>query len=167
MRPLLLLCTTMAVIVLIGFAEAGGTLIKKEEIPKAIDTLKKGSSAARADAAEKLGHRGAVRVTDVKDALEPLRYAVKSDPDAKVRSAAAAALGRIGSEPEETVPVLMNALSDKATAVKMAAITALGQMGPEARAAAPELRKIAGNKKDKGLSKAAGMALKSIGGKTK
>ena len=47
MRPLILLCTTLAAVAMIGYADAGGTLIKKEDVPKAIETLKKGSSAAR------------------------------------------------------------------------------------------------------------------------
>jgi HEAT repeat protein len=147
----------------VGYLEAGSSLIKKEDIPKAIQTLRSGSALARATAAEQLGHRGAVRSSDVKDAVEPLRYALKNDRDEKVRKEAARALGNIGRDLDETVPALMEAMkADKAMPVKVAAIQALGQIGPEARSAIAELRKIAGDKTNKQLIGPARLALKSI-----
>jgi hypothetical protein len=153
----------------LAVVEAGSTLLKKEEIPQAIQRLRRGSAKERAFAAEQLGHRGAIRSADVKDAVAPLREVLRSDKDVNVRQEAARALGNIGRELEETVPALVESMkNDKAMPVRLAAIAALGQIGPEARAATPELRKIAAEKKtNKQLSRAARMALKSIGGRTK
>ncbi len=143
-------------------------LPKKEEIPRFIGQLKNSKSAQeRVAAAEAIGRRGAVIVTDVKDAIGPLANAVKVDGDAQVRAAAARALGEIGSEPTITVPALTEALKDKTVVVKMAAINALGQIGKDASPAMPQLRKIAQEKKEKKLSQAANAALKAISGKKK
>jgi hypothetical protein len=46
--------------------------------------------------------------------------------------------------------------------VKVAAIDALARIGPEARSALPDLRALAADKKEKNLSRAARMAMKSI-----
>jgi HEAT repeat protein len=143
---------------------AGGTLLKKEDIPKTIARLKSRSAKDRATAAELLGRRGAVRSSDVAEAVKPLLGLLRDDHDANVRRAAAEALGNIGRELDETVAALVDAMKlDKAPAVRLAAIDALGQIGPEARAAVPELRQVAQAKdKDKKLSRAARLALKSI-----
>ena len=156
---------SIAILAVLGLAyvEAGSTLLKKEEVPKAIQTLKSGTAQARAIAAERLGHRGAVRSADVKDAVEPLRHALKNDADVNVRKEAARALGNIGRDLDETVPALIDAMkADKAMPVKVAAIQALGQIGPEARSALPDLQKIAGDKSKKQLTGPARQAIKSI-----
>jgi HEAT repeat protein len=167
MRTLLL---TAAFVVLAGlsYAQVGGTLLKKEEIPRTIELLKQGSAKQRIYAAEALGQRGAIRSADVKDAVGPLRELLKSDKDVNVRKAAAQALGNIGRELDQTIPALLEAMrSDKADAVKLAAIGALGQIGPEARSAVPELRAIARNKKkeNRRFSGAARNAIKAINAK--
>lgn len=162
MRTLMVMFTLVGVVAL---TTAEAQLPKKEEIPKYIGQLKNSKNPReRAEAADAIGRRGAVIVIDVKDAIEPLVYAVKSDSDAQVRGAAAKALGSIGSEIDITVPALTEALKDKSVVVKMAAIGALGQIGKEASPAIKELREIAKEKTDKKLSQAASMALKSIGG---
>jgi HEAT repeat protein len=159
-----ILGAALAAVAGLGYARAGSTLLKKEEIPRAILTLERGSAKDRASAAEALGQRGAVRSSDVKAAVAPLRELLRNDRDVNVRKAAAEALGNIGLQLDDTIPALLDAVkADKAEAVKVAAIDALGRIGPEARAALPELRRIAGEKKkDKRLSRAARMAVKAI-----
>ena len=162
-------CITMFTLVgVLALTTVEAQIPKKEEIPKYLGQLKNSTSAReRAEAAAAIGRRGALSVNDVKEALEPLADLVKSDSDAQVRSAAAKALGDIGSQPTLAVPALTEALKDKAMGVKMAAINALGQFGPEARPALPQLRAIAQEKKDKKLSQAANQAVKAISGKKK
>jgi HEAT repeat protein len=162
MRPFLLSAALLTVTG-VCHAQVGNTLLKKEQIPETIDLLKKGSPKERINAADQLGRRGAVRSSDVKDAVAPLRDLLKNDKDDKVRKAAAEALGNIALELDETIPALVGAMKDdKAMPVQLAAIAALGQMGPEARAAVPELRQLAADKANKKLSGAARKALKSI-----
>jgi uncharacterized protein (DUF2336 family) len=164
MRVTIVVVTLLA---LLGLGTLEAQIPRKEEIPKNLAMLKSGKSAQdRAYAAEQLGLRGQVRASDVKEAVDPLMEAVKSDPSASVRRAAATALGQITPDPEKTVPTLTDALKDKAKEVRMAAATALGQFGPEARSALPALRELAAEK-DKKLSKVAKQAMKSINGKKK
>src|SRR5687767_9126640 len=92
---------------------------KKEDVPKYLGMLKTSTSAKdRVLAAEMLGKRGAIRASDVKEAVEPLKLALKKDPDLDVRRAAAQALGNIGPAPETTVPLLIEALKEKHQGLK-------------------------------------------------
>src|SRR5262245_55885990 len=151
----------------IGFAGAGGTP-RKEDVPKYLKMLLKAQSAKdRALAADMLGKRGAVKAPDVADAIEPLQKALQKDIDASVRAAAAKALGNIGSDPEGTVPLLIEALKDKGTDVKFNSIVSLGQYGPDAKDALPALREFLGKKDDKITSQAAKTAIGNITGKKK
>jgi HEAT repeat protein len=161
---MLTLAVALAAVAVLASAQAGGTLLKKEQIPRAIALLKTGSPEQRVLAAEALGKRGAVRASDVKEAVPLLRALLANHRDPRVRRAAAEALGNIGLEPDETVPALVTTMkSDRVDQVKLAAIAALGQMGPEARAALPELRQVAAQKaKNRRLSRAARMAMKAI-----
>ena len=70
----------------------------------------------------------------------PELIAALSDPSAKVRAAAAAALAQVGphSTPA-TIPALAKALSDAEPEVRDLAATALGAMGSKAAPAVPEL----------------------------
>jgi HEAT repeat protein len=70
----------------------------------------------------------------------PELIAALSDPSAKVRAAAAAALAQVGphSSPA-TIPALAKALSDAEPEVRDLAATALGSMGSKAAPAVPEL----------------------------
>lgn len=61
------------------------------------------------------------------------------DENGQVRRAAAEALGDIGSEAVDAVPVLIQILEDEEWSVRKAAITALGNIGPEAAEAVPAL----------------------------
>ncbi|MBI3410126.1 MAG: HEAT repeat domain-containing protein [Planctomycetes bacterium] len=141
---------------------------KKEDVPKYLKMLKTSQLAKeRALGAEMLGKRGAINVDDVEDAIEPLKSALQKDADVKVKAAAATALGNIAPDPQNTVPILIEAVKDKNLELKMAAITALGQFGAAAKAAIEPLREIAKDKTDKKLSLTAVLALKSIIGKKK
>jgi len=147
---------------------------KKEDVPKYLGMLKNAASAPdRALGAEMLGKRGAIKASDVADAIEPLKMALQKDKDLAVRKAAAEALGNIGAESENVVPLLIDALKEtykdlkRGANLKLGAITALAQYGSDARDALPTLREIANEKTDKMLSKAAMGAIKSISGKKK
>ncbi|MCI0380393.1 MAG: HEAT repeat domain-containing protein [Gemmataceae bacterium] len=146
----------------------GGTAPKKEDVPKYLEMLKKSASAKdRALAAEMLGKRGAIKRSDVAEAVEPLKKALEKDTDAGVRAKAAEALGYISPEAKDTVPLLTKALEDKNFSVKLAVMSALSQFGAEAKSALPALREIAKEKTDKKLSQAANQAIKIITGKQK
>ncbi len=124
---------------------AGGIGIpKKEDVPKYLKQLISSNSAAdRARAAEMLGKRGGINQKDVADAVEPLKKSVQKDVDAKVRAAAARALGDIHMDAEGTVPILVERLkTDDKMDVKMAIVIALGQFGPDAKEALPALREL-------------------------
>jgi len=125
---------------------AGGFGIpKKEDVPKYLSQLVKSTNGAeRAKAAEMLGKRGGINAPDVEDAVEPLRRALQKDADAKVRAAAARALGDIHTQPEDNVPALIDRLkNDEKMDVKMAVVVALGQFGPDAKDAVKPLQELA------------------------
>ena len=136
---------------------------KKEDVPKYLKMLKGSRSPKdRAFAAEQLGRRGQVQVSDVKTAIEPLLSTMKGDSDADARRSAAVALGNIGTQPKVVIPALMEALKDKSIKVNMAAVNALGAYGMQARPAVPALRAFAKTKKDKQIMGAVNMTVKQI-----
>jgi HEAT repeat protein len=154
-----------------GLVLAGGGICadvpKKEDVPKLIKALKDSTSAkVRAQAAEDLGHRGAIRASDVKDAIEPLLNAVRNDREATVRAKAAAAIGRIAPDPKESVKVLIEALEqDKVISVRAAAALSLGAFGADAKEALPALKQAAAEAdkvKGRELRRAAGDAMRQI-----
>ena len=63
-------------------------------------------------------------------------------PDAKLRRAAAFALGKLGSDARAAVPGLVRALDDEEKTVAEAAAFALSEIGPSAAAALPALLRI-------------------------
>jgi HEAT repeat protein len=70
----------------------------------------------------------------------PQLIAALSDPSAKIRAAAAAALAQVGAHSSpEAIPALAKALSDPEPEVRDLAATALGSMGGNAAPAVPEL----------------------------
>ncbi len=115
---------------------------KAEDVPKYMAQLKSANAADRAKAAEMLGIRGGIKVSDVEDAVEPLKKLLDKDKDAKVRSAAARALGAIQLDAAGTVPLLIEHLKSESEEkeVKMSVVVALGQYGPDAKEALPPLR---------------------------
>jgi HEAT repeat protein len=153
----------LAVIALLTSANAGPP--RKEDVPKLIGTLKTSNNAKlRAQAADDIAKRGAIRASDVDDAIDPLLNALKKDKDADVRRACAKALGNIGTNADKCVPGLADSLKDTSQLVKIAAIQALGQFGPEAESALPTLRELAAKKDDKKISPVAAAAVKAISG---
>lgn len=129
--------------------EGGGT-VKKEDVPKYLKMLQTSKNAKdRAKAAEMIGKRGAINVNDVKDALDPLKTTVRKDIDAAVRKEAATALAAIGTNKEETIPLLAEVVSkDKSLEVKLAAVQALATFGQDAQSALPAIRELAKSQKD-------------------
>jgi HEAT repeat protein len=165
MRNLIVMATLAGAL---GLGTIEADVPKRIDVARQIELLKSGKTAgARAEAAAELGRHGAVRARDVKDALDPLREALKNDTSPDVRRAAAKALGDINPDAAATVPALTEALKDKSPVVKMAAARALGQYGAEARSAVPALQALAKEKSDKKVMQAARLALKSIRGKKK
>src|SRR5688572_29316722 len=130
----------------VSFLLAGGgaTIPKREDVPKYLKQLQTSQKAEeRAKAAEMLGKRGGINVDDVQSAIEPLKKTLQKDIDAKVRAAAARALGDIHPDGEKTVPLLIDRLkNDTSMDVKIASVVALGQYGGAAKAALPDLREL-------------------------
>jgi HEAT repeat protein len=160
MRLCIAVMTLLSVILL---ADVRAEPPKKEDIPKFIATLKSSTNTkARVQAAEDIGHRGAIRASDVAESIDLLIGILKQDKDAEVRRACAKALGEIGSQPEKSVDALKGAINDANINVKIAAMTALGQFGREAKGVVPILKDIAQQKDDKKASQAAKGALQMI-----
>jgi HEAT repeat protein len=151
---------------LLGAMDAWAADTKKDEVPALVKELKNKNPKVRISAAEALGHIGAIRAADAKDAVPVLLDILKKDKDANVRKAAATALGQMDPDREQAVPGFIEALKDKSPAVRMAAAGALSILGEDARDAIPALKE-AQNDKDRGVSRAARMALRSITSKKK
>jgi HEAT repeat protein len=170
----------------IGFAGLSGVVFGQKqkdipvptraEIPALVKELKSDDAGKRTRAAQLLGRAGQVNVKLVSAAVPTLLDMAQKDGDTGARRAAAEALGYSAPEPKDAVPILVSILKDdKDLGVKTAAATALGYLGPSARDAVPALQEAlaigknaAKDEKDKqALGKAAGAALKLIGGKAK
>ena len=134
---------------------------KEDDVKSLIKDLKSNNPKTRASAVEDLGHRGAVRASEVKEAIPSILDMLKKDRDANVRKAAATALGQVDPDPSTAVPVLTAALHDKVPSVRIAAAGALGMLGDGAKDAVPALQE-AQKDKDRAVSRAASMALRTI-----
>jgi HEAT repeat protein len=184
MNRFIVLCTGLLVLGGLGQPDAFGqkkkdteiTAPKLSEIPGIITQLKDKDAKKRAEAAARLGARGALRARDIKDAIEPLVGMVENDGDAGARRAAAEALGKADPDPKVALEPLMAALkNDKDIPVRTAAATALGNMGEGAKEAVPALQDAVAQAKQAGktdrekqaLGQAAGAALKLIRGAKK
>jgi len=86
-------------------------------------------------AAEALGEIGP-------EATIPALKDLLGDEEVNGRSAAAKALGHLGSKAKATIPDLMAALGDESWEVRQSAAEALGKMGPEAERAIPDLKRL-------------------------
>jgi HEAT repeat protein len=165
MKPLIVL-SLMLTVALLGVDQ--GTVPTKEDANKQLGKLKNSKSGAeRAKAAQELGRIGGIQYKLVEEAIEPLLNALKKDTDANVRQASATALAQIAPDASKVVPTLTESLKDKALGVQIAAVNALAAYGPEASSALPELRELSKATKDKKLTVAIKLALKSIMGKKK
>jgi hypothetical protein len=117
---------------------------KKDEVPTLVRLLGERAPAVRRDAAEDLGSLGTIRADDTKESVGKLRDLATKDDDTQVRSAAAAALGKIRLEPDKAVPLLIQLLKNDADGkVHLAAIVALGNFGAEAKDAVAALHEAA------------------------
>jgi HEAT repeat protein len=119
-------------------------------------------------ALEELGKLGLLSRELTEKALPDITKAIK-DKDAAVRVAACECLGKCDPDPADAVPALTDLLkNDKEEKVKVAAANGLAFMGEKAKDATDDLKDVqkANDKKSK-LAKAAGDALKSIGGQKK
>jgi len=132
-----------------------------DDIKAILKDLKNANPRTRASAIEEIGHRGAVRASDVKEAIPLVLDLLKKDRDANVRKAAATALAQMDPEPSVAVPALMQALRDKVPNVRSAAASGLGLLGDAAKEAIPALQE-AQKDKDRTVSRAAAMAIRSI-----
>jgi HEAT repeat protein len=94
-------------------------------------------------------------------ATPALQAAVTSDPDAKVRAAAVAALAQVAPLNDVT-STLAKALSDSEPSVRLVAAARLRQLGPASAPAAPQLAATLGDA-DSSTSEAAAEALVRIG----
>ena len=141
---------------------------RREDVPKYIEVLKKSQNAGdRALAAEMIGKRGAIQVSDVKEALPLLQKAATKDISSDVRKAAIIALGEIGSDAENSVPPITEALKDKSEPVQLAAVSALGAFGPDARSALKDLQAFNKAQTDKNTKKMVADSIKRILAKPK
>jgi HEAT repeat protein len=158
-------------ILLTSFTLLGASSLapRREDVPKYLEMLKNSPSGSdRALAADMLGRRGAISVKDVMDAVEPLRKALRSDTELKVRRASAKALGMIVPSPaEDTVPLLIETLADKDRGLRMEAVQALAAYGPEAKDALPPLRSLQKDATDKKDAKTIAAAIMTISQKMK
>ena len=102
-----------------------------DPLPDLIRSLRSRLPADRAKAARDLGRLGWL----ARDAMPALAAAVEDD-DAKVREAAAHALGQMGPD---ALPALVRMLAHKDKYVRRHAVWALGKLGPLARAALADL----------------------------
>src|SRR5262245_5391635 len=151
-------------VLLLGLGESRGGGLKKADVVKLSKTLQQSSSPRlRVDAAERLGRHGAVRASDVADAVDPLLVRMKKDTDPLVRKASAEALGRIQPDPKVVVPALVDALKDRSPVVRIAAAGALGALRQDAKEALPDLRELA-KEKNKKVGQSARQAIKMITG---
>ncbi|HEV8060165.1 MAG TPA: HEAT repeat domain-containing protein [Gemmataceae bacterium] len=132
-----------------------------DDVADVLKELKSKNAGVRASAAKEVGRLGAVRASDVKDAIPLLLNIIKKDQETSTRKAAIEALGRIDPDPKETVPVLLEALKDKNAPVRQAAAEALGQFPSEASGIIPVLKESEKDK-NKMVERAAKMALKNL-----
>ena len=82
---------------------------------------------------------------DAAPAVPALCKVLKESKDPGIRRDAAVALGRIGTNPEEAVPVLTSALDDPWAKVRAAAAEALLSFGRDAKPALEKLRELEGS----------------------
>lgn len=124
----------------VGLTAVAAQTPKKDDVPKYIKNLTAKDVNERLAAVDALAKIGELKKVYAKDAWEPLCNVVRKDDDAKVRAAAAQALGRIDADPEKATPALMEGLKDKERAVQIASALGLGALGAGARDAVPALK---------------------------
>jgi HEAT repeat protein len=135
----------------------------KEAIPDVAKLLVDADPATRDGARETLKRLAAEWWTHprIKDATPELRKGLASK-DWRVREAAAATLGTIGSSAKEVIPELIKSLADPELAVREAVVKTLGEYSAEAKEAIPELERTEREDPSPFVRNAASAALKRI-----
>jgi HEAT repeat protein len=120
---------------------------KEEAAKRYLGDLKSSDTKVRLMAIEEIGKLGQIKASYGKPAIPLLVEALK-DKDAKVRAAAALALGQVDPEKDEALePLLSLVKNDKEElAVRRSAILGLAALGEKATDALPALRMIQQNK---------------------
>jgi HEAT repeat protein len=150
-------------LILVSFAEAS----KEDDAAKYTKELKSSTNVkAKIEAATKLGELGQIKKSWAADAIPYLIEACKHS-DAKLRAAAAEALGKVDpADPAKAVEVLSNLVkNDKDMPVREAAARGLSHMGPNARSALPVLREAANKTENKRQARTFMEAARTIGAK--
>src|SRR5262245_47530391 len=122
---------SLLTVAVVGFSAtwSAGVYWTPDDVKSLVKELKSANPRTRVSALEELGHRGAVRASEVKEAVSPIIEVLKKDRDANVRKAAATALGQVDPDPQLAVAALTTALHDKVPTVRIAAAGALGTLG--------------------------------------
>ena len=154
---------SLLTVAVVGFSAtlSAGVYWTPDDVKLLVKELKSTNPRTRVSALEELGHRGAVRASEVKEAVSAIIEVLKKDRDANVRKAAATALGQVDPDPQLAVPALTTALHDKVPTVRIAAAGALGTLGNAAKESVPALQELQKDK-DRAVSRAAMMALRAI-----
>ncbi|MFH1073626.1 MAG: HEAT repeat domain-containing protein, partial [Candidatus Firestonebacteria bacterium] len=123
--------------------------IGQKAIQPLLDTLKEGNNKIKAKVANILGKIGGEKGSPLmKETAIALINVIKNE-DAKVRAAAATALGNIGIEYKESIMALTESLRDKDDEVRLEAVDSLGKIGSGAKSAAPFLAQTLKDKNNK------------------
>jgi HEAT repeat protein len=139
MRSLVILCCGFVFLMMAGIEVQGQ---KKEDLPKFLKNLTAKDPKDRIDACQGIAEIGELKKVYAKDAVDPLCNVLRKDDDAKVRQAAAAALGRIEADAEKATPALIGGLKDKDPGVQAASANAIAAIGSGAKAAGPVLKEL-------------------------
>lgn len=145
-------------ILLLGVPAFAGNASEAARYTEILKTSKKPSE--KVTAAIEIGKLATIRKSYGKDALPYLFKACK-DKDAKLKAAAAEALGRAYAEDDnKAVETLLDMLKwEKSDPVRVGVINGLVAQGVKAKEAIPTLRKIV---KDEGKSRVAGVARNAV-----
>jgi hypothetical protein len=167
-----MLTRLLAGLACLAFVVPAWSATKEEEMTKFIKELKDKDAKVRATAAEEIGKLGQTKSSLAKPAIAPLLETLK-DKETKVRAAAALALGQCDPEDgEKAVKALTELMNDtkEDDLVRRYAVMGLGAMGEKAKAAVGDMRKVAGEAKEKGnkaMTKVIGENIKLISGMMK
>jgi HEAT repeat protein len=142
---------------------------REEQIAKYQKTLQTSKNTqARVDAIHEIAKLGQLSAKLARPAVPDLMK-VLNDKEAKVRAAAAHAIGQVDPEDKkEVVDALIKLVKeDKEDAVREGAAQGLGALGPDAKEAVPALREAAKKTTAKGAARVYQVAINDIIGKKK
>jgi hypothetical protein len=146
----------------------GLSAVKQMRPSDQVAALPRLAAMLRPDHEDKADNRAAIARlcgglrTNAAEALPALEYAATGDPDAKVRSAALAAIGQVALPDRAAMP-LAKGLADGEASVRLVAAARLRQLGPAAAPAVSELAAaLADSSSD--VADAAAEALIRVGG---